>query len=242
MERDEYTFLSQYMQNPKMLSGGLIDTDWFQTYEQLPFLEWAAVYVDTNSGKVKDHNDYTVFTLCGMGSDGNMYVLDSCRGKWDPTDLLEKAEELWDKWTSAPQSQRLTIRYMSIEDKQAGQGLITTLEKRKHIPVMSVQRGQDQNKLIRHNNCQPQIKMGKVFIPKLHDDEGNKIFNTTYESGETAYSTEWVQPFLAELSGITVGVLTDKEKGFDDQYDTLMDAIDEILIHGNSAFLDNWLS
>lgn len=240
-ERDEYTFLSQYMQAPKMLSGGLIETDWFQTYTQLPFLEYASIYVDTNSGKVKDHNDYTVFTLCGMGVDGNMYVLDSCRGKWDPTDLLETAESLWKRWTDTPYSQRLTVRYMSIEDKQAGQGLITTLQKRNSIPVNSVQRGQDQNKLIRHNNCQPQMKMGKVFIPALHDDEGNKIFNTTYESGEVAHSTEWVQPFLAELAGITVGVLTDKEKGFDDQYDTLMDAIDDMLIHNHSAGLASWI-
>ncbi|WP_372771459.1 phage terminase large subunit [Pseudoalteromonas sp.] len=240
-ERDEYTFLSQYMQAPKMLSGGLIETDWFQTYTQLPFLEYASIYVDTNSGKVKDHNDYTVFTLCGMGVDGNMYVLDSCRGKWDPTDLLETAESLWKRWTDTPYSQRLTVRYMSIEDKQAGQGLITTLQKRNSIPVHSVQRGQDQNKLIRHNNCQPQMKMGKVFIPALHDEDGNKIFNTTYESGEVAHSTEWVQPFLAELAGITVGVLTDKEKGFDDQYDTLMDAIDDMLIHNHSAGLASWI-
>lgn len=230
-ERDEYTFLSQYMQAPKMLSGGLVDTDWFPRYTQLPFLEWTAVYVDTNSGKVKDHNDYTVFLLCGMGVDGNMYVLDCERGKWDPTDLLEKAEEVWQRWTSTPQSQRLCVRYMSIEDKQAGQGLITTLEKRRAIPVTSVQRGQDQNKLVRHNNCQPQLKMGKVLLPALHDEDGNRIENTVYESGEYAHSTEWVTPFLAELSAVTVGVLTDTEKGYDDQYDTLMDAVDDMLIH-----------
>lgn len=230
-ERDEYTFLSQYMQAPKMLSGGLVDTDWFPRYTQLPFLEWTAVYVDTNSGKVKDHNDYTVFLLCGMGVDGNMYVLDCERGKWDPTDLLAKAEEVWQRWTSTPQSQRLCVRYMSIEDKQAGQGLITTLEKRRAIPVTSVQRGQDQNKLVRHNNCQPQLKMGKVLLPALHDEDGNRIENTVYESGEYAHGTEWVTPFLAELSAVTVGVLTDTEKGYDDQYDTLMDAVDDMLIH-----------
>lgn len=239
-DRDEYTFMSQYQQAPVSMSGGLLDTSWFGTYEKLPFLDWAAIYVDTNSGKTKDHNDYTVFTLCGMGCDGNMYVLDSSRGKWDPTDLLAEAERLWDEWRDNPVSQRLTVRYMSIEDKQAGQGLITTLEKRKAIPIHSVQRGQEQNKLIRHHNCQPQIKMGKVFIPKIHDENGDKIFTTKFESGEDAFSTEWVTPFLSEMDSITVGVLTDKEKGFDDQYDTLMDGIDDMLING-SSWMDDWI-
>ena len=50
-ERDPYTFMSQYQQNPTKLSGGLVDTDWFGRYTQLPFIETCAIYVDTNSGK-----------------------------------------------------------------------------------------------------------------------------------------------------------------------------------------------
>lgn len=238
-ERDEYTFLSQYQQSPSVQSGGLIDSSWFGTYETLPFLEWSAIYVDTNSGKITDKNDYTVFLNVGMGSDGNIYILDCCRGKWDPTELLEKAEELWDKWSCTPQSQRLTIRYMSIEDKQAGQGLITTLEKRKAIPIKPVPRGQNQNKVIRHYNCQPQIKMGKVFIPQVHNEIGEKTNNTRYESGEQAYNTDWVLPFIAECDALTVGVLMDQESGFDDQYDCLLDAIDDMIIHQHAG-LDLW--
>ena len=62
-ERDEYTFMSQYMQNPITMSGGLVDTSWLGRYTELPWLEWMAVYVDTNSGKVTDRNDFTVFIL-----------------------------------------------------------------------------------------------------------------------------------------------------------------------------------
>jgi len=233
-ERDEYTFLSQYQQAPAKMSGGLLDTSWFGTYTQLPFLEWAAIYVDTNSGKVKDHNDFTVFTLCAMGDDGNMYVLDICRGKWDPLDLLDTAERLWQEWRAMiPVTQRLVIRYMKIEDKQAGQGLITTLQKRKAIPVDPVQRGAEQNKLIRHNNCQPQIKMGKVFVPAVHDEHGEKVLYTTFFNGDKCRPTDWVVPFISECDLVTVGVLMDQEKGYDDQYDTLMDAVDDMLIGGD---------
>jgi len=235
-ERDEYTFLSQYMQKPTMMSGGLIETDWFGRYTQLPFLTWAAIYVDTNSGKVADHLDYTVFTLCAMGDDGNMYILDISRGRWDPTDLLQEAEDLWDRWRSMiPATQHLVIRAMNIEDKQAGQGLITTLTKRKQIPVVSVPRGNGQNKYVRHSNCQPQMKMGKVLVPALHNDEGEKITKTTWFNGDPCCSTDWVTPFLSECDLVTVGVLMDTEKGFDDQYDTVMDAIDDMLINEGSS-------
>lgn len=237
-ERDEYTFLSQYMQDPVQMSGGLVDTAWFGTYRQLPFLLSLAVFVDTNSGKVKDHLDYTVFTLAGLGDDGNMYVLDISRGRWDPHDLLIQAETLWTKWKGIiPKGQRLPIKYMSIEDKQAGQGLITTLQKRKAIPVQPVQRGEQQNKLIRHNNCQPQLKAGKVYVPMLHDEDGNKIAETTWFDGTPCASTEWVLPFLSECDLVTVGVLMDLETGYDDQYDTLMDAIDDLMVDNTSDLM-----
>tara|TARA_R110002049_G_C9143386_1_gene559788 strand:+ start:515 stop:2167 length:1653 start_codon:yes stop_codon:yes gene_type:complete len=238
-ERDEYTFMSQYMQDPITMSGGLVDTSWLGRYTELPWLEWMAVYVDTNSGKVTDRNDFTVFTLCGMGQDGNMYVLEVKRGKWTPDELLAQAKELWDRWKSAaPKTQRLVLRYMNIEDKQAGQGLIATLEKyNRDITVSAVPRGNNQNKFVRHGNCQPQLKSGKVFVPSTHDDEGNKIKNTTFFDGTEAFPTEWVLPLLTELDAVTVGVLLDQEKGYDDQYDTLMDAIDDMLIDGS-----DWMS
>ncbi len=230
-ERDEYTFLSQYMQQPSKLSGGLVDTAWFGTYTQLPFMLSLSVYVDTNSGKTKDHLDYTVFMLAGLGDDGNMYVLDVCRGRWDPLELLDTAERLWNEWRAMiPKAQRISIRAMNVEDKQAGQGLITTLQKRKFIPISAVQRGENQNKLVRHNNCQPQLKMGKVFIPQLHNDDGDKVEHTTWYDGSKCRGTDWIVPFISECDAVTVGVLMDLEKGYDDQYDTLLDAIDDLLV------------
>lgn len=237
-ERDEYTFMSQYMQDPITMSGGLVDTAWLGRYEVLPWLEWMAVYVDTNSGKVKDRNNYTVFTLCGMGQDGNLYVLEVKRGKWAPDELLTEAEALWSRWkNAAPQTQRLVLRKMCIEDKQAGQGLIQTLKNKNEIYVEPVQRGENQNKFVRHSNCQPQLKMGKVMVPKIHDDEGGKITRTKFWDGAEAFSTDWVVPFITELDAVTVGVLMGQESGYDDQYDTLMDAIDDMLVHAEGDLL-----
>lgn len=239
-EHDEYTFMSQYMQNPIAHSGGLIDTDWFPRYDTLPpNIVGGAIYVDTNSGKIKDKNDYTVFLLALEDSEGNVYIAAVQRGKWDPLGLQEQAESLWAEWNDViPQSMRFKLRYMSIEDKQAGQGLIQTLSDEKKIPLHAQQRGSDQNKYARHCNTQPTMKLGKVFIPRTFTEAGSQITSTVWTNGDKAYSTDWVVPFLGELDSITIGVLMDQEAGYDDQYDAMMDAVDDLKLTGQSSLVE----
>ena len=240
-EKDEYTFSAQYMQQPIRAGGQLLDTEWLGRYKELPLLRWRAVYVDTNSGKVTDRNDYTVFTLVGYGYDNNLYVIDIERGKYDPQELLERAYKLWSKWGKQEDIRTpMRLRYMSIEDKAAGTGLIETLKKQSGIPVKAQPRGTNQNKLIRHYDCYPQIKSGRVYVPYRHLDDGTPVKQVRYNNGSFAADTEWVVPFLYELSSLTDDILMDKANGYDDQYDTLMDAIDDNLIKqaGNIA---NWV-
>ncbi|WP_414477285.1 phage terminase large subunit [Klebsiella pneumoniae] len=233
-EKDRYTFLSQYQQNPMALTGGIIDTSWFRTYTTLPKLTHRAVYVDTNSGKVEDWLDYTVFTLTGMGVDGNLYIIDVVRGRWDPEDLLKKAEEVWEKWRLSGSMRVMPLRHMAIEEKQAGQGLITTLKKRSQtpgqlaIPVREIPRGTGQNKLVRCLNVIPQIKTGKVFVPATHTDDGQKLSSIFYEDGTIAGSTEWVLTAMTECAAFSA----DDSHDNDDILDTWMDAIDDNLISG----------
>lgn len=233
-EKDRYTFLSQYQQNPMALTGGIIDTSWFRTYTTLPKLTHRAVYVDTNSGKVEDWLDYTVFTLAGMGVDGNLYIIDVVRGRWDPEDLLKKAEEVWEKWRLSGSMRVMPLRHMAIEEKQAGQGLITTLKKRSQtpgqlaIPVREIPRGTGQNKLVRCLNVIPQIKTGKVFVPATHTDDGQKLSSIFYDDGAIAGSTEWVLTAMTECAAFSA----DDSHDNDDILDTWMDAIDDNLISG----------
>ncbi len=224
-EKDEYTILSQYQQAPTELTGNIIDTAKFKRYQKLPELEWRGIYVDTNSGKIEDHNDFTVFTLAGKGVDGNMYIIDVERGKWDPEDLLNKAVEVWDRWKDQA-DEPSKVRYMAIEDKQAGQGLITTLKKKRVIPLKEIPRGAGQNKLVRALNVKPQIGAGEVFIPELYNDNGDKIDHVVYSNGTYAGATHWVPTALAEVAAFTA----DDSHPYDDIWDTWMDAIDDMLI------------
>jgi len=227
-EKDDYTFLSQYQQKPTELTGNMVDTAWFQRYEFLPELQWRAIYVDTNSGKVGDMNDFTVFTLAGLGVDGNMYIIDVERGKWDPEELLKKAIEVWDRWTGG--TERSRVRYMAIEDKQAGQGLITTLKKKRVIPLKEIPRGPGDKKPVRCNNVIPQLKMGQVFIPAMYRTvEGEvteKLLKVVYSNGSEAGSTDWLPIALKEVADFSA----DDSHEHDDVWDTWMDAIDDMLI------------
>ncbi|EKN4770005.1 phage terminase large subunit [Yersinia enterocolitica] len=233
-EKDRYTFLSQYQQNPMALTGEIIDTSWFQTYTSLPELTHRAVYVDTNSGKIEDWLDYTVFTLVGMGVDGNLYIIDVVRGRWDPEDLLQKAEELWEKWRLSGSVRVMPMRHMAIEEKQAGQGLIATLKKRSatsgqmSIPVKEIPRGAGQNKLVRCLNVIPQIKTGKVYVPATHNQDGAAVSHVYYEDGSLAGTTGWVFTAMTECAAFSA----DDSHDNDDILDTWMDAIDDNLISG----------
>ncbi|ELG0451791.1 terminase, partial [Salmonella enterica] len=149
--------------------------------------------------------------------------------------LLLKAEEVWLRWQASDTLQRSPLRYMAIEDKQAGQGLITTLTKRRAIPINAVQRGEGQNKLVRCLNCIPQLKTGKVFIPDTHDADRNPLFHTYYSDGVTiAGTTQWVVGFVAEAVAFTA----DDTHDHDDMLDTVMDAVDDMLINPQRGFFD----
>lgn len=224
-ERDEYTFLSQYMQAPQALTGGLIDTGWFGRYEQLPHLEWRAVYADT-AQKKGEHNDYSAFELWGMGMDGNAYIIDLERGKWDADELIEAAQRKWAEWSAWDTTKMGQIRHMAIEDKASGTGLIQTLTNRKHIPIKAIPRGPEANKVTRCLDVQSYIKNGRVFVPALHTEEGEKIVRIKDAQGKELARVDWVLPFLAEAADFSA----DDSHKHDDQLDPMFDALAEMLI------------
>lgn len=194
-----YTFSSQYQQKPKKLSGGLINSGWFKPYAKLPVLKWRAVWVDT-AQKTKQHNDWSVFLCGGLGVDDNLYLIDLTRGKWEAPELIEQAKLFMAKHKpNTPQLGRL--RYMAVEDKVSGTGLIQTVRRLpESVPVKAVQRSTD--KLVRFMDVQMYIEQGRVYTPDR---------------------APWLAEFLAECEGFKADMTHD----FDDQVDTLVDAIND---------------
>ncbi len=190
-----YTFHSQYMQAPTKLGGGLIKSDYFGRYNSLPPLKWLAIFADT-AQKTKEHNDYSVFMAAGEGMDGNLYIVDVLRGKWEAPDLLVKAKLFITKHNDNADTPRL--RYVAIEDKSSGTGLIQSLKRDNGVVIKAVQRNTD--KLTRFMDAHPIIEDGRVFIPS---------------------QSLWVNDFISEAEAFSA----DMSHDHDDQIDPLIDFI-----------------
>lgn len=149
---------SLYQQNPIIKGGNLFQDAWWKYYTVLPKMVWFAMYADT-AQKTKEQNDYSVFQLWGKGLDGNIYLVDQLRGKWEAPDLLVQARAFWNK----AKSQYGMVRSMNIEDKVSGTGLIQTL-KREGIPVKAIER--DKDKITRAMDVSPLVEAGNVYLPE----------------------------------------------------------------------------
>ena len=158
-----YVFAGQYMQRPAPLGGGIFKTEWFKSYRMLPRLKFTIITVDT-AQKTKEQNDYSVFALWGQGIDGNAYLIDILRGKWESPDLIKMATSFWCKHRDT-----FKPRSMNVEDKVSGTTLIQTLSKTADpvIPIIAIQRNID--KITRANDVAPFIESGRVYLPEQAD-------------------------------------------------------------------------
>ncbi|MGL5390319.1 MAG: phage terminase large subunit, partial [Shewanella sp.] len=212
-EIDEYTFLSQYMQEPIALSGHVFNADWFKWYgseenPHPPYWEFRFITADTAT-KTGTRNDFSVMCEWGVYL-GNLYLINMVRGKWEAPELLSTfsafASECWNK----NQKQELgNLRAILIEDASSGTGLIQSFGRESPVPVTPIKRQKD--KLTRAMDSCPHIKAGKVYLPE---------------------GVQWIVEFVSEVSMFTA----DDSHRHDDQTDNLMDAIDYALIKNTSLF------
>jgi len=150
---DPFTFYSQYQQEPIILGGNLIKTDWFKYYddEDLKY-DYKILSADT-AMKVKEHNDFTVIMCFGVIGK-NMYLDSMIRGKFEAHILEQVAIEFYQKHKP---------RQFLIEDKASGIGLIQTLSN-KGLPIQPVEVAKD--KLTRLMDALPFIAVGNVYLRK----------------------------------------------------------------------------
>lgn len=203
-----YVFAGQYQQQPTILGGGLIKGAWFKRHRVLPQIKFRKVFADT-AQKTKEHNDYSVFGLYGLGSDGVLYVLDVMRGKWEAPELRRRAIDFWNKHKPTTPHQTGTVRAFMVEDKSSGTGLIQDIKASGGIPIKGIQR--DRDKTSRVLDVVSYIEAGMVSIPE---------------------DAPWAADFIAECEAFTP---TDSHAN-DDQVDTLVDAISDMLSGGKSIY------
>ncbi len=102
----EYHYVGQYLQDPVPLGGGEFKEAWLQHYHSgaiKPTEMNIVILVDQAGGeelnrKKKKLSDWTVFSVIGLASDNNYYLLDMIRDRLNPTDRVDTLFMLHRKW------------------------------------------------------------------------------------------------------------------------------------------------
>jgi predicted phage terminase large subunit-like protein len=229
LKADEYTFASQYDQRPAPLGGGIFKTDWWRYYDSYDAARnqvilgdgnytsvmYKIIYADT-AMKIKEHNDFTVLQCWGRGMDGNIYLLDQWRGKWEAPELKTNFMQFCQKHEFVMGKCAIGVRARRVEDKVSGTGLIQSVNREKGMDwVSGIQR--DKDKVSRAMSGAPSIAQGKVRLPR---------------------TAPWLGEYVAEFSKMTPQM----SHKHDDQIDPTLDAIHEMLIQDQFIGYDDILN
>ena len=195
-------FEALYQQNPQIEGGEIIKGQYFRLYETLPVIKHRIIFADT-AQKTAERNDYSVFECWGIGVDGNAYLIDLIRGKWEAPELRRRAVAFWQKHKVLTGPEMGVLRKMMIEDKASGTGLIQDMKAEGQVLVGDIQRTKD--KYTRVLDVVGYIEAGKVHLPK---------------------NAPWLNDFITECESFTA----DDSHMHDDQIDPMIDAINEFLV------------
>jgi predicted phage terminase large subunit-like protein len=156
-------FASLYQQMPYIEGGNIIRTEWWQKYpEDLRPENFVSLIIACDTAfKKTETADYSVAATLGLDRNGDIYVIDVLRGKYDFPELKQRLIRLNNRWRGRG------LRAMYIEDKASGQSLIQELKRESGMSVIPYKVVND--KVARVNAILPLIEGGRVFIPEAAD-------------------------------------------------------------------------
>jgi predicted phage terminase large subunit-like protein len=156
-----YGYAGQYQQRPAPLGGGMFKDEWWMYYDILPEMRRSFVVGDT-AMKAKEQHDYSVFMHWGEGVNGNAYLIDMQRGKWEAPELEQAFVAFYNK---CKHNSLTKLQKALIEDKASGTGLIQSIKRKYKIPISGIQRNRE-DKVQRAMGVIPFIESGYVFLPR----------------------------------------------------------------------------
>ena len=213
------TYACQIDQNPITPAGTVFKTKWWVSYDHydarehhLYLLDGSRVqviskyiYADT-AQKKGQHNDYTCFQCWVTLADGRIALVDLEHERYDAPELRTALPQFCAPHQYNHGVNNMGYREIRIEDKSSGTGLIQEMQRLPEIgTVVGIPRNVD--KVSRANSCAPQIKLGKVLLPK---------------------DAPWLAEYKSEFARFNV----EMTHAHDDMVDPTLDAIeDNILVH-----------
>ena len=211
-EKSNEIWQAKFMLRPISIGGNILKTDLLKYYDELPFLKYRWIEVDT-AQKIEEKHDYTVFQCWGKSYDGRIYLIDQFRGRVEYQALKDRFKAFWNKHNAVDNYDPRKYGYLStcfIEDYNHGTAIIQEAKAEGNIPTTPVTRGK-QSKFERAvNNAVPKLENGFIYLPE------NAIFlNDLIEEMESFTGQDDSKQAILQM---------DKKKTFDDQVDCLMSA------------------
>jgi predicted phage terminase large subunit-like protein len=152
---------AQYQQLPTGDTNAILKREWWQIWEKdkVPKLEYVIQSYDTAFSK-KETADYSAITTWGVfypdeGTQPNLILLDSKKGRWDFPELKRIAYEEYKFWD--PET-------VIIEAKATGLPLTHEL-RNMGIPVVNFTPSRGNDKVSRVNSISPLLESGMVWAP-----------------------------------------------------------------------------
>lgn len=160
-------FAALYMQTPVPSEGSIIREEDFKIWslDEPPDVEYIVASFDTAFSE-KERADNSAYSVWGIfytketGYLGNVYIqanmilLGADKGKWSFTELMEKCEEIKEKWDP---------NLFVIERKASGIHLIRELQLARY-PIHEYL--PDKGKLERTYACEQAFKAGRIWVPE----------------------------------------------------------------------------
>jgi predicted phage terminase large subunit-like protein len=155
----EREFTALYQQSPYIVGGNILKENWLRRYDTLALPEMHAIAVTVDTAfKAGNRNDYSVFSIGGITSMGDIYLMKVIREKLEFPDLKRKAIAV----NAAYRGQGL--RGFWVEDKASGQSLIQELRNDSGVAIIPWKTGTD-DKVQRASSITPLMEAGRVYVP-----------------------------------------------------------------------------
>ena len=176
-----FLYYSQYQQEPIVLGGEVIKTDWFRYYSLNQTFNYKKIFITADTAqKVKEYNDYSVFITFGVTEDDRLHILDIVRGRWEAPELKRTALMMWNKWNQV----NAPCQALYVEDKVSGTGLIQEIKVSCGIPVLPLKPETD--KLARVESILTYLEAGLIYLP----ENKNYAFNPDFLSECEAFTRD----------------------------------------------------
>jgi predicted phage terminase large subunit-like protein len=214
-EGDVYTFSSQYMGDPVPAGGSVFKREWFNLYDEVPHkdIQYIRIYADT-AMKTGQHHDFSVLQAWAYTKNGDMYLLDMLRGKWEAPELLRTFLNFYKKWKVNNKLFRYSLQCAVVENKASGTGLIQQANRVPGVLVREVQA--DKDKVTKAMSAAPVCQSGRVYIPA---------------------DASWLDQFLIEVCSFSP-TMAHKH---DDITDVLISACFDLVINNNNLWTEAML-